>query len=268
MNYTIIAIMDVLPRLKLDHQTDLKATPASAKQDESSKKDEPKKDENKKEDKGIMSSLRENAPVVFLFGIVIIGLLILVAYLVTKNDSYFSWFKGNKTEVPSDNKGNPTTALMNAAKKKVNNKSHSDIVAGVSDDELAQYTSKAKETKETKEEKEPPKPATVAITIEEEKKVTFGADHVISIDEIDNDMERELNQRMNGETINSVIEDSLRKMAAEFRKISQLDDNGAVIKTFDTADQLISGGFGIDEVVKCCTDPTKMYKKFKWKYAA
>lgn len=272
-----------MPRLKLDGQSDVKIPIQTTEPPKTEpKKEEPKKDD--KDNKGIMHTMKENAFVIFLFAVIIIGLLILVAYLVTRNDSYFSWFKGNKPDSPPA----AAAALMDAAKKKAakssdakdakpkkDKMSHSDIMSDVSDEELAKYAagaaSKAKDPKEQKEAKDSkeaknnkdPKESSAS---KEEKKVTFGADHVISIEDVDNDTERTMS---GSQDIEAIIADSLAKMASEFRKVAQLDPtSGSTVKVFETADTLTTAGFALDDVVKCCADASKSYKNFKWKYVS
>jgi len=250
---------------------------------------------------GSRSIIRDNYIIIFIFAAIFVVLVIIVVWLVIKNDRYLNWLRGDKY---------PTTFN---AKPKVSKNPHSDIMKNTSSDELKMYanldTNKPDSPTATENynlsREEPHKKVTFSnpiekigiISIEEESdneetetddgksgkagdgKSGKTSDDIVQNTGSDSLMESNLNDKLKAivdsssdnteNTIEKIVDREIASIEAEQRKeVEQIDKkSGSVIQKFNTSDEIYDAGFDYDSVIACCKGKTQTHKNFKWRFA-
>lgn len=71
----------------------------------------------------------------------------------------------------------------------------------------------------------------------------------------------------NRQTMLAIAQNNMRKINIARRRLCTcFSDNGVIVKTYESADDMISDGLNPICVYRCCLGKRKTYKKLLWKY--
>jgi hypothetical protein len=305
--------MEVLPRIKTAPQVGSTlhhpaAHNMSVSEIISKKDDQPQRELDKKEDKKAdvkqqSSFFRDNMTVILIFATIIIVLVLIIVWLVSKNSSYFGFFKSKPARAPPSQK-----IPMRLDDKTRQAMSHNDIIHNASEDELAKFANldvkkevfaaplpqaQKPPAKPPQAPVRPPLPVHPPVPLPPPQALQaypLPAPPVIvrppppqenspTIVDMDDDLEKSFNAKLdaiekssNTEVsptlaIDEAVDAEVAKVEAEQHKvIEQLNNSGDVVASYNNSEEVYAANFDFDKVQACCRGDAKTYKKYKWRY--
>lgn len=213
---------------------------------------------------------RENMYIIIIFAIIVVALIMLIVWLVSKND------------LPQMFRKPSTSPILQKGPKIESKPTHTKLVEQVSDAELDDYIL---DIRPTEEESLPAKPvggAPLETIIEEPENSTPIDNSAVIEEELSKKIDDELQSIDIGETdvaepsveppvVDSVaIDIDLEAQVADpnFKPIVQTTTKDVTLKVFNSKQELFNEGFDYDAVLKCANKEQDTHKKFKWKFTS